>query len=498
MVYNDLIDLLETVDDAELLNEAEQSLTGYEEEHPELLRSVTPYLIYLPEDRSAVFDVCVAGSDGHVIAHMIDRLYANATVWWIANTGLYDETYDGRMDVVVFSEKTARRAMTETSLIEKWGRGTLKPGGRLLMMISGEQSTVGAFYNACNCHGFAVDSIDSNHMAVARKTVPVILDNDRRQRYDHIYVLCPVSCKSGGAELLHQLVYWINAQSGNAEIAYMQWGDRQVACHPEYADYVAGHIIRKEDIVDSENNAVIVPEGWTNESLNFRHTVQYLWWLSVDNYLVTRNNDPEDARRFLATIDRKAHRHLVQSAYARDYLIKNGVDNGKIGYLSDYINQTYLDHEKDALRKEKKDLILYNPKKGAEYVQALVDRAPDLPWRPIQGLTTIEAGELMRSAKVYIDFGNHPGKDRIPREAAMSGCVVITGRRGAAAFREDVPIPEKYKLSEEENTCEDVLRMIRQSLADYETAVSDFADYRKRIAAEKEQFIRDVRDLFFV
>lgn len=27
----------------------------------------------------------------------------------------------------------------------------------------------------------------------------------------------------------------------------------------------------------------------------------------------------------------------------------------------------------------------------------------------------------MRKAKVYIDFGFHPGKDRIPREAVMCG-----------------------------------------------------------------------------
>lgn len=54
----------------------------------------------------------------------------------------------------------------------------------------------------------------------------------------------------------------------------------------------------------------------------------------------------------------------------------------------------------------------------------------------------------MSKSKVYIDFGNHPGKDRIPREAAISGCIVITGKRGAAAFAEDVCIPETYKFDE--------------------------------------------------
>ena len=33
--------------------------------------------------------------------------------------------------------------------------------------------------------------------------------------------------------------------------------------------------------------------------------------------------------------------------------------------------------------------------------------------------------------QVYIDFGHHPGQDRLPREAVQCGCVVITGTRGS-------------------------------------------------------------------
>lgn len=60
--------------------------------------------------------------------------------------------------------------------------------------------------------------------------------------------------------------------------------------------------------------------------------------------------------------------------------------------------------------------------------------AQDLRWVPLIGMTTEEMRSCMSKSKVYIDFGNHPGKDRIPREAAISGCIVITGKRGAAAF----------------------------------------------------------------
>ena len=36
--------------------------------------------------------------------------------------------------------------------------------------------------------------------------------------------------------------------------------------------------------------------------------------------------------------------------------------------------------------------------------------------------------------------------DRLPREAALAGCVVITNREGAANFDEDVPLPSEFKF----------------------------------------------------
>ena len=46
----------------------------------------------------------------------------------------------------------------------------------------------------------------------------------------------------------------------------------------------------------------------------------------------------------------------------------------------------------------------------------------------------------------YIDFGPHPGMDRLPREAALAGCVVITNCEGAANFQEDLPLPSEFKF----------------------------------------------------
>lgn len=38
--------------------------------------------------------------------------------------------------------------------------------------------------------------------------------------------------------------------------------------------------------------------------------------------------------------------------------------------------------------------------------------------------------------------------DRLPREAALAGCIVLTNREGAANFDTDVPLPSEFKFRE--------------------------------------------------
>ncbi|MGC8677909.1 MAG: hypothetical protein ACP5UF_06830 [Hydrogenobaculum sp.] len=90
-------------------------------------------------------------------------------------------------------------------------------------------------------------------------------------------------------------------------------------------------------------------------------------------------------------------------------------------------------------------------------------------------MTRDQVIETLQKAKVYIDFGNHPGKDRIPREAAILGCCVITGKRGSATFFEDVPIPEEYK---------------------FEERYQDFNYYRQVIRNEPTKFLENLKKIF--
>ena len=71
---------------------------------------------------------------------------------------------------------------------------------------------------------------------------------------------------------------------------------------------------------------------------------------------------------------------------------------------------------------------------------------PDLGFVPRQGLNHAAMRAILGCAKLYIDFGHHPGKDRMPREAARAGCCILTSRSGSAQYQADMPIPDDYKF----------------------------------------------------
>ncbi|MBQ3442412.1 MAG: hypothetical protein IJG33_04115 [Selenomonadaceae bacterium] len=164
--------------------------------------------------------------------------------------------------------------------------------------------------------------------------------------------------------------------------------------------------------------------------------------------------------------------------------------------VEDYLNQTFLTRAAQVDLSKKENIVAYNPKKGFEVVKLFIADAPDIDWRPIENMTPAQVQELLASAKVYIDFGNHPGKDRIPREAAVSGCVVLVGKRGAAINDIDISIPAEFKFDMAGSTPRDVIDKIRAVFEDFPAAHEKQAAYRARIHDDKNRFVNEVVEAF--
>ncbi len=316
-----------------------------------------------------------------------------------------------------------------------------------------------------------------------------------------ILIVSTTYIATGGTELLQQLCYKLNKIGKKAYMLYTQPYEGSNAQN-RFGDTYGNPFTY--ELEDSEANIVIVPESIVDYMYRVHNAKIYLWWLSVDNYygaFTKKENEIKYVYHRLKharnEIKFKQIEHLVQSEYARLYLInKVNVDERRINYLSDYLNSSYLRKAVSSLQGERKNRILYNPRKGVEFTQKIKEALPEYEWIALQGFTPDEMVAIMNESKVYIDFGNHPGKDRIPREAAICGCCVNTGKRGAANNEKDIPIECEFKFEDKETNLNLIKTCIKNCMENFDEETIKFQNYRNWILSEEEIFVSDIKKIF--
>ena len=345
-----------------------------------------------------------------------------------------------------------------------------------------------------------------------------------------IYVACPANVATGGPELLHQLSYHLKKDLNiDAYMYYYNFDDRrfETPVHPEYRMYGNPYVTKMNEIEDNKKNIIIVPE--IRDGINllqyFKNIRKDIWFLSVDNYYLSKLTKkdffiPRAINKIAKILFKKPLlnfditseeilKELVEKYdYKTDPLLKladfymtnsyRGMkwfgDLKPLYYLSEYLNEDFLKTQTDLSKKE--NIVAFNPKKGFSFTKKIISLAKDIKFVPLINMGRDKVIKTLRKAKVYIDFGNHPGKDRIPREAAILGCCVITGKRGSAAFFEDVPIPDEYKFEDKEENIPKIIDKIKDCLENYEKRYEDFDYYREVIKNEPQKFIEDLRKIF--
>lgn len=318
-----------------------------------------------------------------------------------------------------------------------------------------------------------------------------------------IYMICPANIHSGGPELCHQLVSQLIKFGLDAYIIYLESSINDFNPENPVDDfYKKYHVPYTFDLEDNPNNILIVTETCSSVYYKPKQIRKIFWWMSVDNYIgsiekiiVNRKNNAlfEPMPKFYYfQPEEKATEHWVQSEYARQFLELNSVSAENIHMVEDYLNPAFLSKFEEIDISQKENIVVYNPKKGFNFTQRLMKIAPYIKWRSIQNMTPAQVQALLAKAKVYIDFGYHPGKDRIPREAAISGCVVITGKRGAAANDIDINIPAEFKFGEAEKDLPLIIEKIRAVFENFEENYLKQESYRERILNDKARFEEEV------
>jgi hypothetical protein len=323
-------------------------------------------------------------------------------------------------------------------------------------------------------------------------------------RYDTVVILCPEAV-TGGPEALHQLAHAINTLGGNARLAYfgqgsrVEYGPTTILCHysPHQAvleTYAAYRPIPLVEAPLSERTLIVVPEILPEALLAISARNRAVWWLSVDNAVAhnPKLNDPGYAN---SLIGNSGLIHFYQSDYARGFVERHG--GGRNAFpIFDYINPEYIRSGPAESASERRQVGLF-PQKGGVLAARFMAANPQLSFAAIQNMTREQVRQTLLTCSVYIDFGHHPGKDRVPREAAVSGAIVFLHERGAALHFQDHPLERFYLFNEQDIDTGSLASRVAEALSDRERHYARQQVYRQQVRLGFEEFMLQVRQFFF-
>ncbi len=341
-----------------------------------------------------------------------------------------------------------------------------------------------------------------------------------------VYILAPANTFTGGPELLHQLGYHlIKLFKVKTRMIYLPL-EKKKKIHKNFKKY---KIKYSNTVIDHKDNILIIPESYVylSYSEKFRNLKKVLWWMSLDNYygykfrweynkyfrslikipynLINLFNRIINYRLGIFTIQdylkffysfkslnkqkelSKINLHLAQSYYTFNYLKKNFIN---VSYLSDY--------QRDEITKlkitKKKNVICYSGKSN-QFIEKIINFT-NLPMIKLSGLSSQKLIKILKTSKLFLDFGYHPGKDRLPREAVILNNCIITNKKGSAFNPKDIPIKEKYKFLETYNSLPRIKKTIKKIMLDYNNEIKNFKRYKIIVSNEKKNFLLDLKKIF--
>lgn len=282
-----------------------------------------------------------------------------------------------------------------------------------------------------------------------------------------IYLLCPY-VQHGMSESLHQMCELLYQMGLSSYIVYMspKKENDPILYKEEYP-------MVREAIHIPDRAVILFPEIYSYKMIEERfpiHSPTYLlWWFTVQQgiHYNTMGDNTSNPRII----------HLFHGDLVREFVAPFLMDQQECYYLHGYIDTDVFALEQEA-RGNKENIVAYNPHQDMFTGPLLLPRG--YRTLPLVDLTRKELLHTLSSCKAYVDLGPHPGMSRLPREAALLGCVIITNRFGSAAYASDMGIPDTYKVA----SPKEILSLLPHVWNDYETCFSEQKAYRDSIQLE--------------
>lgn len=332
-----------------------------------------------------------------------------------------------------------------------------------------------------------------------------------------IYVVSNGNKETGGPETLHQIAYTFIHNHYEAAMVY--YNPRSYKTPERYKKY---NVPVASKIIDSRENVLIVPEALTHILSRYKKIQKCIAWLSVDYYMLSEPNTLIRWRMkengwptilyplaFIVLLakgkiqfrryqfnDKGGVIHTYNCEYARRFLIDRGINPYQTIYICGPLNDVFFKETKTVSTNNKENYILYNPTKGTVFTQKVIaycnNRKIDAKFVPLKNMTADEVAGWMKRAKVYIDFGEFPGPERIPREAVMMGCNILTSKNGGAGNEIDVPIPDFLKFDDKEENLENIYEMLTKLLSSYEEYYKCYDRYREKVENQPNDLNKNI------
>ena len=299
-----------------------------------------------------------------------------------------------------------------------------------------------------------------------------------------ILCVCPAKVATGGTESIHNLVHHLCKAGADARVLYVG----KDLNDPQPEEYKKYGCIYHIGIPADFHGVVILPEIMANQITDeYKAYKVAVHWQGVDVYYWSNPERTHDTY-----LCRGKCIHIANCEYAMNHLRSKGLKPIKV---SDALNDDFFQDFTEEY--ERSNVVLYNPTaiKLTDFQKIIMARCTTeygIKFQPICGYSRSELIDLFRHSKLYIDFGVFSGRERLPREAVMCGCCIITSKTGAAGYYEDVHIPDRYKLQNEEKA----IKMIKYVLDNFETCRNDFNKCKEALKQDKQNYPKEVEALY--
>jgi hypothetical protein len=309
--------------------------------------------------------------------------------------------------------------------------------------------------------------------------------------------------KTGGPEALHQFVDMVTREHSRHEcaIVFFPFQQHDVLLFEHYKVDIKSRLALREA------DWIIVPESMTEVIAKLPKSAKIaIWWLSLDNYLRYKHDDPTlfgkikhwiriRTKKVISPKKIASYTNFCQSQYVACWLIQQKCEPV---FLSDYTcNGLSKIDSKEIINRNKE--ILYNPRKDPVFINMLIKKLPKIKFIPLKDFSKVELEEKYKKAMIYMDFGHFPGKDRMPREAAGKGCILITGRMGASSNFQDFNLLPHFKINQKNKNftenAEKIITNIMNNPIDY---FNSQESYRHEISEEYINFKKEVERALFI